>query len=216
MTSRLRWCGNGCSACSGTLRGGRPDEDLEEELRAHADSPPSALTAATRRPTRHRTCERRSIDSALEALRDQRGLPWLDALKSDAVFGWRQIARHRAVSASVRAHAGPGHRRNDRRLPLVDAVLLRPLPVADPTACSSCSLSFVDSRGEPDTREDFDYPTVVDYRDLLAGVADVMVVGMSQPAGRDGRRRPAGRAGPAAVRLGQCVRHFGLTPALAA
>jgi hypothetical protein len=144
------------------------------------------------------TRERRSIDSALEALRDQRGLPWLDALKSDAIFGWRQIARHRAVSAASVLTLGLAIGATIAAFRIVDAVLLRPLPVADADRLFYLQVSYVDSRGEPDTREDFDYPTFVAYRDLLARVADVMVVGMSQPAGRDDWRqasRPSGSCG---------------------
>ena len=52
MTSRLRGLREWMQRLLGTLRGGRPDEDLEEELRAHA-----ALAAEAR------TREQRSIDS---------------------------------------------------------------------------------------------------------------------------------------------------------
>ena len=170
MTSRLRGLREWLQRLLGTVRGGRPDEDLEEELRAHAAL---AAEAGTR--------ERRSIDSALEALRDQRGLPWLDALKSDAIFGWRQIARHRAVSAASVLTLGLAIGATIAAFRIVDAVLLRPLPVADADRLFYLQVSYVDSRGEPDTREDFDYPTFVAYRDLLARAADVMVVGMSSP-----------------------------------
>ena len=64
---------------------------------------------------------------------------------------------------------------------IVDAVLLRPLPVGDPDRLSFLQLSYVDSQGQPDTREDFDYPTYRAYARILEGSADVTVVGMSNP-----------------------------------
>ena len=68
----------------GTLHAGRTDNDLEEEIRLHAE------LAEDTSP--------HSVDRAIEALRDQRSLPRLEALIADAVFGWRQIRRHAAVS----------------------------------------------------------------------------------------------------------------------
>src|SRR5262245_29847937 len=170
MNARLRGLREWLQRLLGTLRGGRPDDDLEEELRAHAAL---AAEAGSRNS--------RPLDSALEAMRDQRGLPWLDALRSDAIFGWRQIARHRVVSAAAILTLGLAIGATIAAFRIVDAVLLRPLPVADAGRLSYLQVSYVDSRGEPDTREDFDYPTFVVYRDLLANVADVMVVGMSSP-----------------------------------
>src|SRR5262245_14491927 len=169
MSSRSRGIREWLQRLLGTVRGGRPDEDLEEELRAHA-----ALAAEA-------GSHDRAIDSALEAMRDQRGLPWLDALKSDAVFGWRQIARHRVTSAAAVLTLGLAIGATVAAFRIVDAVLLRPLPVVDASRLFYLQVSYVDSRGEPDTREDFDYPTFVAYRDLLTDVADTMVVGMSSP-----------------------------------
>src|SRR5262249_13815773 len=64
---------------------------------------------------------------------------------------------------------------------IMDAVLLRPLPVIDPDRLSFLELSYIDSQGQPDTREDFDYPTYRAYQQILKDKADVMVVGMSNP-----------------------------------
>jgi predicted permease len=150
----------------GTLRAGRPDDDLEEEIRLHAE-----LTQET--PL--------SVDRAIEALRDQRGLPRFEALIADAVFGWRQIRRHVAVSVVAVVSLGLAIGATASAFRIVDAVLLRPLPVSDPDRLSFLQLSYVDSQGQPDTREDFDYPTYRAYAEILKDSADVVVVGMSNP-----------------------------------
>lgn len=202
MSTRFRGMREWLQRLLGTVRGGRPDEDLEEELRAHAEL---AAEAGSRD---------RAIDSALEAMRDQRGLPWLDALKSDAVFGWRQIARHRVTSVAAVLTLGLAIGATVAAFRIVDAVLLRPLPVVDASRLFYLQVSYVDSRGEPDTREDFDYPTFVAYRDLLAGVADTMVVGMSSP---QDVTLGNGQQGERVLRQfvsGNVFGSFGMTPAL--
>ncbi len=132
-------------------------------------------------PSWRRNTSPHSVDRAIEALRDQRGLPRLEALIADAVFGWRQIRRHAAVSVVAVVSLGLAIGATASAFRIVDAVLLRPLPVSDPDRLSFLQLSYVDSQGQPDTREDFDYPTYRAYARILEGSADVTVVGMSNP-----------------------------------
>jgi len=162
----------------GSLRGGRTDADLAEELRAHAEL---AAEYAQRKHTSdpHQDLRtRRTVSSALESLRDQRGLPWLDALKSDAIFGWRQIVRHRTASTIAVLSLGLSIGATATAFRLVDAILLRPLPIADPDHLYFAQLTYVESS---ETREDYDYPSYRHFRDLLTDRADVMVVGSSHP-----------------------------------
>jgi hypothetical protein len=71
-----------------TLRGRRTDADLEEELRSHialavdatqrSDAAPGAASRLAR-------IEAGGVPQTLEALRDQRGLPWLDTLARESL-----------------------------------------------------------------------------------------------------------------------------------
>ena len=87
-----------------SIRGARPDGDLEEELRLHLEL---AAEDEARRGLGAPDAARRArirvgaVTQTMDTLRDQRGLPSLDALKSDLVFGWRQIVRHRTASLSA-------------------------------------------------------------------------------------------------------------------
>src|SRR5688572_23784080 len=83
------------SRLRGTFRR-RADRDLEDELRLHlelaaedatrrGDSPGRAARAATLRAGSH--------VQAIEALRDQRGLPWLDNLARDLRYAFRTLLR---------------------------------------------------------------------------------------------------------------------------
>ncbi|MBW8862105.1 MAG: hypothetical protein JF601_07005, partial [Acidobacteria bacterium] len=82
----------------------RRDDDLEQELATHVAL---AQEAAERRGDStsgaHRAARVRSggTTQAMEALRDQRGVPWIHALSSDIVFGWRQLNKHRSASAAA-------------------------------------------------------------------------------------------------------------------
>ena len=160
----------------------RPDEDLEEELRlhlelaredAHLRGTPAAETARAAR------LRAGGLDQALERLRDQRGLPTLDALMTDVAFGWRQIVRHRTASLSVVLVLGLALGATMAAFRLMDAVLLRPLPVADPSRLFAVTLNTFDPDGRAENRDDFDYPTFRKYADAVAGHADVMLIGMA-------------------------------------
>src|SRR5262245_18663330 len=83
---------------AGSVRRSRSDADLEEELRLHVELTAERDARAGRAwPDAARQARMRTggVAQTMDRLRDQRGLPWLDALRADLVFGWRQIARHR-------------------------------------------------------------------------------------------------------------------------
>jgi putative ABC transport system permease protein len=165
----------------------RPDRDLERELQSHLEL---AADDAQRRgaPPQQaaRTVRLRAgaVSQAMDALRDQGRVPWLDALRSDVVFGWRQLNKHRAASSAAVLSLGLAIGATTAAFRLVDAVLLRPLPVAEPDRLFVVTTTFVDADKRPDDRDDFDYPT---YRDFLRAAgerADLMVIGLAarQPA----------------------------------
>ena len=60
---------------------------------------------------------------------------------------------------------------------LVDALLLRTLPVAHPERLFFLATTFINRDGLPDYQDDFDYPTFQQYRDAVADRADLLVLG---------------------------------------
>jgi len=145
----------------GTLRPSREDRELEEELRLHLElaaedarrrgnSPESAVRAARIRAG--------GIAQAMEALRDQRGLPWLEDLARDVRHGFR-LLRRSPVSAGVAVISlALGIGANSAIFSVADALLLRPLPVREPG-----SVLTVTAAGPDDHRAGVSYPN---YRDL--------------------------------------------------
>ena len=167
---------------AGTLRPFRRDDDLAEELRSHLEL---AAEDRTRRggsvseSARAARVQAGGVTQALDSLRDQRALPTLDALAADLVFGWRQIVRHRTVTRSAVLSLGLAMGATLAAFRLVDALLLRPLPVADPSRLFAITTSTLDMDGALEERDDFDYPTFRRFRSATAGRADLMLIGMA-------------------------------------
>jgi hypothetical protein len=69
---------------------------------------------------------------ALVALRDQRGLPWLDDLGRDLRYGLRTLVRSQGFTATALLSLALGIGANAGIFSLLDQILLRPLPVREP------------------------------------------------------------------------------------
>ena len=67
-----------------------------------------------------------------EESRDVRLIAWLDSLRADAVFGWRQLMKKKATSAAAILSLALAIGACTSAFRLIDALLLRPLPVAHP------------------------------------------------------------------------------------
>jgi predicted permease len=152
----------------------RLNDELDEELASHIEEAVERGRSAAE--------ARRALGIALnhrEASRDIKLLPSLDALARDIVFGWRQLNKHRAVSAAAILSLALGIGSTTVSFRLVDAVLLRTLPIDHPERVFFLANTFIDRDGRPELRDDFDYPSFRRYRDAVAGRADLMVVGMT-------------------------------------
>ncbi|HKA01434.1 MAG TPA: ABC transporter permease, partial [Candidatus Solibacter sp.] len=122
---------------------------------------------------------RRSLGAALqhrEHSRDLKLLPWLDSLASDLIFGWRQLRKHPSASAAAILSLALAIGASTSAFRLVDAVLLRKLPVADPDRFYVLSMSYLNRDGKPDSSDDFDYPTFRRHTATLAPLADTFLM----------------------------------------
>ena len=164
-TSRLReWI----DRLLGTLRARRADADLQAELQSHL----AFATEAGR-------SDRAPVTQAMDALRDRRGLPWLHALAADVVFGWRQLASRPVVSGAAILSLGLAIGATSAAFRLVDAVVLRPLPVAAPENLSYAVTWYVDAQRRMDYYDSWDYPTYQRYLPMIGDRADLLVIGSS-------------------------------------
>jgi putative ABC transport system permease protein len=128
----------------GTLRPGRRDGDLEEELRMHLEM---AADEAARRGLEERRqgvpgdADRRAalraarlgvggIAEAMDALRDQRSLPWLEDMAADGWHVLRLLRRNPLFASVAILTLAVGIGVTTALFSIFNAVLLRPLPYA--------------------------------------------------------------------------------------
>jgi predicted permease len=168
----------------GSIHRSRSDRDLAEELELHmqlAREDEERRGHAGVDARREARIQWGGASQAMDALRDQRGLPWISAFSSDIVFGWRQLRKHRTVSAAAVLSLGLAIGATTAAFRLVDAVLLRKLPVSNPDSLQYVSFTSTDSQNRVEERDDFDYPTYQRYARAIGNRAELMVVGMSAP-----------------------------------
>lgn len=156
------------------FRRGRLDEEIAEEMAAHVAEAVEQGRSAEE--------ARRAFGNALlarERSRDIKLLPWLDSLASDVVFGWRQLRRRPVVSAAAILSLALAIGTTTAAFRLIDAVMLRTLPVAQPDRLFYLTSTYIERDGRQDYRDEFDYPTFRGYREAVSDRADLMVVGMN-------------------------------------
>jgi hypothetical protein len=113
------------SRISNVFRGDRLNDEIDQELRSHIEEAlaegrdPNEVRSQFGPMLRHR-----------EESRDVRLLVWLDSLGTDLVYGWRQLAKRPATSAAAILSLALAIGACTSAFRLIDALLLRPMPVA--------------------------------------------------------------------------------------
>jgi len=153
------------------FRGDKVNQDLNEEYESHMDE----AIARGRDPEE----VRRAFGSLLrqrEASRRVRVAGWLDGLRSDAIFGWRQLKRNKVTSAAAVLSLALGMGACVSAFRLIDALLLRPLPVAEPERLYAISFDGVGFQGKPYSFDSGSYPMFAKMRAAAAGDAELIAV----------------------------------------
>jgi len=159
------------SRFANVFRRGRLNRDIDEELQSHIEE---ALEQG-RDPEE----ARRAFGSILrqrEHSSDIRLLPWLDSLRADAVFGWRQITKRKITSAAAILSLALGIGACTSAFRLIDALLLRPLPVANAERLYNVVLHGIDFDGKPFVGDSWAYPCFRLMRSSVKGRAELIAV----------------------------------------
>jgi predicted permease len=145
------------------FRGDSLSREILEEYEAHvADAVADGLDPSEARRNFGPMLNR------LEVSRDFRLIPWLDSVRGDAVFAWRQIRKNPVISLAAILSIGLALGACASAFRLIDALLLRPLPVDHPERLFVLSHDVIETiDGKPLTNDFFAYPI---FRQLRAAV----------------------------------------------
>src|SRR5271165_6305767 len=107
--------------------------EIDEELRFHIEQRAAENIAAGIVPEEAaREARKRfgNFQSVREESHDIKLGSWLDSLRADTIFGWRQIKKRKMTSAAAVLSLALAIGACTAAFRLIDALLLRPLPVA--------------------------------------------------------------------------------------
>ena len=139
--------------------------DLDEEFESHIHEAveegrdPAAARKAFGSTLRHR-----------EASRDLLIAAWLDSLRADIVFGWRQLMKRKVTSAAAVLSLALAIGACMTAFRLIDALLLRPLPIAEPQRLYA--LSWREPGGN--VQSALGYADFTQLRGLIKGQVDLI------------------------------------------
>ncbi len=148
--------------------------DLDDELRFHVEARTEDLVrrGLTRRDA-EREARRRLGNPLLlrEMSRDVKLLPRLESILRDVRFGLRMLGKHRVVTGAAVASLSLAIGAGTAAFSLIDALVLRPLPVREPERL--VYLSVTPPGVEAQERDSFNYPLFERFRDGARPRADL-------------------------------------------
>ena len=166
------------------FRSDRLNHDLENEVRFHLDSRADEFRRRGMTSSEAAREARRRLGNewlARETSRDVKLLPWLDSMVRDARYGSRMLCKSPMVTATAILSLALAIGACTAAYSLIDALILRPLPVRDPEGL--VYLTYPSDRpGAPDG-DSFNYPLFERLRD--ASREKVELFGVSSPRPRD-------------------------------
>ncbi len=154
--------------------GDRLSREIDDEMEAHiADA-----IEQGRDPVE----ARRAFGSVLrqrEQSRDLRLLAWLDSLRADAVFGWRQLVKRKVTSIAAVLSLALAIGSCTSAFRLIDALLLRPLPVSHPEQLYFLARRGIGPEGKPRDFDGWAYPAFRQMRTVVKSQAELIAISES-------------------------------------
>jgi putative ABC transport system permease protein len=172
------------SRIANLFRGDRLNREIDEELESHI----AEAVQHGRDPAQ----ARRAFGSALlrrDESHDVRVVGWLDSLRADVIFGWRQLRKNKVTSAAAILSLTLAIGACTSAFRLIDALLLRPLPIVDPHRLYAMFTSGIGPNGGFRSTDFNEYPqfsltrTAVKHQAELVAVSWVDRIDLTYGAG---------------------------------
>jgi len=159
------------------FRGDRLNREIEEEFETHiAEAVEQGRDPEeTRRAFGAATQRRQESHDALV-------VGWLDSLRADLVFGWRQLKRNKVTSFAAILSLALAIGACTSAFRLIDALLLRPLPVAHPERLYVLSRQGIGFDDKPGSFDSWMYPCFQLMRAAAKGDAELIAVSYADRA----------------------------------
>jgi putative ABC transport system permease protein len=197
------------SRMANVFHGDRLSREIDEELLRHIEE---ALEQG-RDPAEARRAFGSLLHNREESL-DVRLVAWLDSLRADAVFGGRQLIKRKVTSGAAILSLALATGACTSAFRLIDALLLRPLPISHPERLYSVAFEGVGADGRVFTYDSCSYPMFRQMRAAVKDQAESVAVSYAERIdltyGRDQEMEKAYRQ----FVSGWMFNAFGLRPAL--
>ncbi len=163
----MRYLRAALARLAGVFAGHRADDDLRDELQSHLEMETAENIRRGMRPAearRQALLGSGGLTQAVEAIRDQRGLPWVEGIAADIRYAVRALSHSRAFSMVVLVTLALGIGANTAIFSVVRGVLLKPLPHRD-----GDRLIYLRQSADGDERANIAF-SVPEVREFRAGV----------------------------------------------
>jgi predicted permease len=165
------------SRIANVFHGDRLNREIEEELESHV--------AEAVAQGRDRQEARRALGRAVQQQQqshDAKVVTWLDDLRADLIFGWRQLRRNKVTSAAAIFSLALPIGACTSAFRLIDALLLRPLPVAHPERLYVLSRQGTGFDNKPGEWDSWAYPDFQLMRAAANGQAQLIALSYADRA----------------------------------
>ncbi len=162
------------SRIANAFRGERLNREIEEEYEAHL----AEAIEQGRDPNE----ARRALGAAAQQRQkshDARVVGWLDSLRADLVFGWRQLRRNKVTSIAAILSLALAIGACTSAFRLIDALLLRPLSIEHPERLYVLSEYGMGFDNKPGERHSWAYPDFQLMRIAAKGRAELIAIGFA-------------------------------------
>jgi putative ABC transport system permease protein len=162
------------SRFANALRGEQLSREIAEEMESHV----AEAVEQGRDPDEARRAlgrnyqQRQQRDSSYEI----RTVRWLELLRADIIFGWRQLKRNKGISAVAILSLALAMGACIGAFRLMDALLWRPLPVAHAERLYALSREAFTLQGKPIRSDSWAYPGFSLMRDAVRDQAELIAV----------------------------------------